>query len=67
MMQKIREAEEIIPCDPTCAWCLQEQGLLDDEKQKGKSHGICIFHAKLEVAKLDFMRVKPFFERFRRR
>lgn len=66
-MIKTQEVEQEIPYDPTCAWCLQEQDILDSKEQQGKSHGICTFHAELEVAKFDFSKVKPFVERFRKR
>jgi hypothetical protein len=65
-MIKTQEVEQEVQYDPACAWCLQEQGTLDSEEQQSKSHGICTFHADLEVAKFGFSKVKPFVERFRR-
>ena len=42
----------IIPFDPTCAWCLEEHGLLTPEnQQEGDSHGICDGHKEQEALK----------------
>jgi hypothetical protein len=65
-MLEIREVDKEFPRDPTCAWCLDEQGFLTAERQGDRdSHGVCNLHANLEYAKFKFARVKPYVERFR--
>lgn len=60
-----------VPFDPTCAWCLEAQGLLTPENQEeGDSHGICYGHreqVELKYHVNKFNRVPSYVERFRRR
>lgn len=48
METSTRQSAEVVPFDPTCAWCLENHGLLTKENQKeGDSHGACEMHAEM--------------------